>query len=185
MRFIGNKELIISDILELLEERKLIQKEFTFFDAFCGTGTVSDSFKDSFYIISNDMLRWCVMYTRGRVCAAECYFNNLKFDPFDYLNSSRKTLKGFMYNNYSPGVSNRMYFTEENAGRIDYFRATIEEWKNKALINENEYAYLLASLIESISVVSNTAGVYGAYLKHWDSRALKPIEFKVVSLKLV
>jgi len=73
-----------------------------------------------------------------------------------------------------------MYFTAKNAGRIDYFRITIEEWKTQHLITEEEYAFLLASLIESVSVVSNTAGVYGAYLKHWDPRALKPIEFKPV-----
>jgi adenine-specific DNA-methyltransferase len=35
-------------------------------------------------------------------------------------------------------------------------------------------------LIESISFVSNTAGVYGAFLKHWDPRAKKPIIFQKV-----
>lgn len=74
-----------------------------------------------------------------------------------------------------------MYFSPENAGRIDYFRTTIEKWKQSNLITENEYAFLLASLIESVSVVSNTAGVYGAFLKHWDSRATKNIEFKKVA----
>src|SRR5690606_21208004 len=67
------------------------------------------------------------------------------------------------------------------AARIDYFRKTIEIWKNEKLITENEYAYLLACLIESVSTVSNIAGVYGAFLKHWDTRALKPIEFKKVT----
>ncbi|HEM2083674.1 TPA: DNA adenine methylase, partial [Listeria monocytogenes] len=78
---------------------------------------------------------------------------------------------------YSPGGSERMYFNEKNAGRIDYFRQTVEEWFNKELINYNEYCYLLACLIESVSHVSNTAGVYGAFLKRWDSRALKDIKF--------
>lgn len=181
MRFIGNKELIVSEIKALLDKISLTDKGLTFFDAFCGTGAVSDFLKNHFNIISNDILRWCVIYTRGRVCANECSFERLKLNPFDYFNSNSEILTGFIYNNYSPGGSNRMYFTAENAGRIDYFRATIEQWKNEALITENEYAYLLASLIESVSVVSNTAGVYGAFLKHWDSRALKPIEFKKVS----
>ena len=76
-----------------------------------------------------------------------------------------------------------MYFSEENAGRIDYFRATIESWYDGKKINDDEYHYLLACLIESVSFVSNTAGVYGAFLKKWDSRALKPIQFlKVESL---
>lgn len=73
-----------------------------------------------------------------------------------------------------------MYFTKENAGRIDYFRSQIEKWYEKKLLTEDEYCYLLSCLIESVSDVSNTAGVYGAFLKKWDSRALKPIQFDKV-----
>jgi adenine-specific DNA-methyltransferase len=181
MRFIGNKELIISEIKGLLDEQGLTDRGLIFFDALCGTGAVSDGLKDSFNIVGNDMLRWCVIYTRGRVCAKDCTFENLGFDPFNYFNSNTNIVKGFFFENYSPGASDRMYFSDINAGRIDYFRTTIEEWKSDNLINENEYCFLLASLIESVSVVSNTAGVYGAFLKHWDSRAIKPIEFKRVS----
>lgn len=180
MRFIGNKELITSEIKELLDQKGLTNRKLTLFDAFCGTGAVSDSLKDSFNIVSNDMLRWCVIYARGRVCAGDCRFENLGFDPFHYFNTNNNCTKGFFYKSYSPGASKRMYFTPENAGRIDFFRTTIEEWKVSSLINENEYAYLMASLLESVSVVANTAGVYGAFLKHWDLRALKPIEFKKV-----
>jgi adenine-specific DNA-methyltransferase len=68
-----------------------------------------------------------------------------------------------------------MYFTEHNAARIDYFRNQIELWWQDSLLSLDEYRYLLACLIESVSSVSNTAGVYGAYLKKWDSRALKSI----------
>lgn len=39
---------------------------------------------------------------------------------------------------------------------------------------------MLACLLESVSDVSNTAGVYGAFLKHWDKRALKPIVFNKI-----
>jgi adenine-specific DNA-methyltransferase len=180
MRFIGNKELIISDIKELLKDLKLINKKLVFFDAFCGTGAVSDSLKDSFNLVSNDMLNWCVIYTKGRIFASQCKFEKLGFDPFDFFLENKKIVKGFFYNNYSPGGSDRMYFTAENAGRIDFMRITIEKWKIESLINENEYAFLLSSLIESVSVVSNTAGVYGAFLKHWDSRALKSIVLKRV-----
>lgn len=180
MRFIGNKELITSEIIDLLEQKGLTGSQLTLFDAFCGTGAVSDAAKNIFNIVANDTLRWCAIYTKGRVCANDCYFDTLGFDPFDYFNSNNNRVEGFFFKNYSPGESQRMYFTPENAGRIDYFRTTIEEWIQSNLINENEYAYLLASLIESVSVVSNTAGVYGAFLKHWDPRATKDIVFKQV-----
>ena len=180
MRFIGNKELIVSEIIDLFTECRLAGKGLTIFDAFCGTGAVSDALKDSFHVIANDLLRWCTVYTRGRICAPLCKFEKLGFDPFSFLNGNTLCEHGFIYKNYSPGGSKRMYFTSENAARIDYFRGTIEEWKLARLLNENEYSYLLASLIESVSTVSNTAGVYGAFLKHWDSRAKKPIQFKSV-----
>jgi len=180
MRFIGNKELITPEIKQLLDQKDLTNRQLTLFDAFCGTGAVSVATKGEFNIIANDMLKWSTIYTKGRVFAHTCKFEDLAFNPFDYFNSNNKTIKGFFYKNYSPGESKRMYFSAENAGRIDYFRTQIEKWKELALINDKEYSYLLASLIESVSVVSNTAGVYGAYLKHWDSRAIKPIQFRCV-----
>ncbi len=185
MRFIGNKELIVGEIKDLLAKKGLLntKKTLKLFDAFCGTGAVSNSLKDSFDLVVNDLLNWSVLYTRGRVTARECKFDRLGFDPFELLNSNKNTTKGFFFKNYSPGESKRMYFSHENAGRIDYFRETIEKWKTLDLINTNEYAYLLASLIESMSYVSNTAGVYGAFLKHWDSRSKKSIVFQPVESK--
>jgi len=185
MRFIGNKELIVGEIKDLLAKKGLLntKKTLKLFDAFCGTGAVSNSLKDSFDLVVNDLLNWSVLYTRGRVTAKECKFDRLGFDPFEFLNSNKNTSEGFFFKNYSPGESERMYFSSENAGRIDYFREIIEKWKTLDLINTNEYAYLLASLIESISYVSNTAGVYGAFLKHWDSRSKKSIVLQPVESK--
>lgn len=180
MRFLGNKDSILPQIKQLLHDKDLLKSEFTFCDAFCGTGAVSDYFKDTFKLIINDNLVWATIYTQGRIVAPLCNFVKLGFNPFEYLNSHHDINQGFIYNNYSPGGSNRMYFTADNAGRIDYFRKQIEDWKIKDLISFDEYCYLLACLIESVSDVSNTAGVYGAFLKKWDSRALKPIIFNQV-----
>lgn len=185
MRYLGNKESIMSEIQKLLHEKGLLNDGLTFFDAFCGSGSVSDALKDYFDLIINDNLHWSVIYTKGRICAQGCRFEKLGFDPFDYLNSNKETLQGFIYQNYSPGGSKRMYFSADNAERIDYFRQKIEEWKNTNLLTDEEYCYLLSCLIESVSDVSNTAGVYGAFLKKWDSRALKPIIFDKVDSKNV
>lgn len=180
MRFLGNKESISNRIRQLLQNQRLLDRSLVFFDAFCGSGSVSDALKDSFYLIVNDIMNWSVLFTIGRIKSCDCDFGVLGFDPFQYLNGNTKKRCGFFYKNYSPGSSNRMYFTKENAGRIDYFRWQIEDWRHKSLINEDEYAVLIASLIESVSSVSNTAGVYGAFLKKWDVRALKPIIFQKV-----
>ena len=180
MRYLGNKESILDQIRSLMAEKGLIGHEYVFFDAFCGSGSVADYFKNDFDLIINDNLKWSVVYTQGRICAPTCTFDTLGFDPFEFLNSNENRMEGFIYKTYSPGGSNRMYFTAENAGRIDYFRQTIEGWYEESLISDDEYAYLIACLIESVSDVSNTAGVYGAFLKKWDSRALKPIVFDKV-----
>jgi adenine-specific DNA-methyltransferase len=182
MRYIGNKKLLLPDILKLLDAKKLLKKNLTLFDAFCGTGSVSDGLKDSFNIVVNDNLNWCTIYTKGRLCGRDCKFKKLGFDPFEFFNSNDDGIEGFFFKNYSPGSSKRMYFSTENAKRIDYFRQKIEFWRKKDLILEDEYHYLLSCLIESVSHVSNTAGVYGAFLKHWDSRSKKPISFeKIIS----
>lgn len=180
MRYLGNKVSMIPDIEKLLQDKDLIGKNMTFFDAFCGSGSVSDYMKQYFNIISNDNLTWSTIYTRGRVCAENCTFKKLGFDPFEYFNSNNERIEGFIYKTYAPTLTNRMYFTAENAGRIDYFRQTIQKWYDSNLLSEDEYAYLLACLIESVSDVSNTAGVYGAFLKKWDSRATKAISFNRV-----
>ncbi|PWG28985.1 DNA adenine methylase, partial [Listeria monocytogenes] len=48
MRFIGNKESMVTEIYELLKRKGLVDKGYTLFDAFTGTGTVADYLKDSF-----------------------------------------------------------------------------------------------------------------------------------------
>jgi adenine-specific DNA-methyltransferase len=165
------------EIVSLLKNKGLLEKNLTFFDAFCGMGSVSEAVKEHFDVKINDILISSVTYTRGRLVANRCVFDNLGFDPFEFFNSNEERMEDFMFKTYSPGGSERMYFTPENAGRIDYFRFTIEDWYTSKKIDDDEYHYLLACLIESVSFVSNTAGVYGAFLKKWDSRALKPIQF--------
>lgn len=183
MRYLGNKESILIEISGLLASKGLLQKGYTFFDAFCGSGSVADHFKAYYDIIINDNLTWSVIYTKGRLCAPMCTFSKLGFDPFEFLNSTSTVNQGFIYRNYAPTETQRMYFTPENAGRIDYFRKQIEEWKVADKLTDSEYCYLMACLIESVSDVSNTAGVYGAFLKKWDSRALKKITFSKVDFR--
>lgn len=171
MRYLGSKDKLLPAIQSLLSEKGLLNSSYRFFDAFCGTGAVANSLKDVFRLIINDSMHWSVEYAKGRIIGKKCTFQNLGFDPFKYFSDTQDIEKGFFYNNYSPGGSERMYFTPENAGRIDYIRSTIGKWKESGLISDDEFAYLLYCLIEGVSGVSNTAGVYGAFLKHWDPRS--------------
>ena len=75
-------------------------------------------------------------------------------------------------------MGNRMYMTDENALKIDYIRNKIEDWKTEGLVEDSEYYYLLASLIEAVPYISNISGTYGAYNKWWDKRSLNKLELK-------
>lgn len=177
MRYLGNKEKLLFSIHSLLFDKELLKSSLVFCDAFCGSGSVSNSLKSIYNnIIINDSMVWNVIYSQGRIMASKCKFEKLGFNPFNYFKNELTPIKGFFYNNYTPGGSERMYFTPKNGEIIDGIRYSIENWKKKNLISDIEYAYLLYCLIEAISKVSNTAGVYGSYLKYWDRRALKTID---------
>lgn len=107
------------------------------------------------------------------------FFKELGFDPFDFFNTANTSTydTGFCYNNFAPAVSGRQYFSDDNAKKIDYIRDTIDVWFTDGRINEDEKLYLIGSLIESVSKVSNVAGVYSAFLKKWDPRAVKPMTY--------
>ena len=93
-------------------------------------------------------------------------------------------MQTFIHDNYSPNEnSERKYFTNENAFRIDAYRQIIDSWRKEILVTELEYFYLLAGIIEATPFVSNIAGTYGAYLKNWDNRSHKkivPIKYSVI-----
>lgn len=167
-------------IQELLISKGIFDENLVFFDAFCGTGTVSKLLARKYNrLIVNDNLLLATTYTYGNL-VSNCDFDTLGFNPIEYFNANNDVIEGFIYNNYAPKKSRRMYFSDYNAGRIDYFRTTIENWFLNKKISEEEYCYLLACLLESVSKVANIAGVYGAYLKKWDPRALKEIVFLAI-----
>ena len=175
MRYLGNKDALLDNINELLRDKGLWRIGFTFLDAFCGMGSVSDSLKDRYHLIINDILKCCTTYTAGLLYSNSIELSDFPCDPFLLFNNLELAKNGFMYKNYTPGGSERMYFSSENGARIDAIREKIESWKTAGLIDDSDYFYLLACLLEGVSSISNTAGVYGAFLKHWDSRALHPL----------
>ncbi len=87
---------------------------------------------------------------------------------------------GFVYNHYCAGGTRnsehqRNYFSDENGKRCDAIRQQLEDWRASHLINDDEYFLLLASLLDALDRVANTASVYGAFLKHLKATARKPL----------
>ncbi len=179
MRYIGNKTKLLGQLDNLISSIELDKDEPIFCDLFAGTGTVGDYFKDRFKIISNDNLYLSYVLCSAKLKDSTNYFQKLGFDPFAYFNNcdSHNYINGFCYQTFAPTISGRQYFSDENAKKIDYIRDTIDNWRQDNKISEDEKEYLIAALLESVSKVSNVAGVYSAFLKIWDPRATKPMTF--------
>ncbi|MBQ8997066.1 MAG: Dam family site-specific DNA-(adenine-N6)-methyltransferase [Clostridium sp.] len=183
MRYIGQKTKLLDNIEQLLIDKNILSSDLSFCDAFSGTATVGMYFKDKYkQIISNDNLYFSYVLTQAKLNTSEekYLFTGLGIDPFEYFNNydTSTFVNGFIYKNYAPTVGKRQFFIDENAKKIDFIRTTIDEWFRDKKINEQEKYYLIACLIDSVSYVSNVAGVYGACLKTWDPRALKPMKYK-------
>lgn len=183
MRYIGGKSLQLNNINDVIKSEATPISSVI--DLFSGSGVVSQNFKALGYrVISNDFLFFS--YTLQRCCIGinkKPSFKGLGVgEPIKYLNeleidnSDFSIDKCFIYNNYSlVGDCERMYFQPDNALKIDVVRLTIQEWYDQQLINDDEYYYLLAALINAVPYVANITGVYAAYLKYWDERTYKSL----------
>lgn len=186
MRYIGGKSLLLNDIQKVINENTNNVNKII--DVFSGSGVVARRFKEQGYsVVSNDFLYFSYVLNRGTIdLNHEPTFKNLGIkNPIEYLNNLKIENTGislencFIYKNYSPnGDCVRMYFQNKNAIKIDIIRITIEDWYENKKINDDEYYYLLSSLIAAVPYVSNITGVYGAYLKKWDIRTYNDLELK-------
>jgi adenine-specific DNA-methyltransferase len=189
MRYIGGKSQLLSNI-EVVIRENASGDEHIFCDIFSGTGSVARYFKPKYKVYSNDILHFSYVIQKATIESNnKPLFNKLSgigiIDPIKFLETADiEKNAGFIAKNYAPNKNcGRMYISKRNADRVDFIRNTIEAWNNARLIDETEYFYLLASLIEGVPFISNITGTYGAYLKEWDKRALK--KFEMAKLDIV
>lgn len=178
MRYLGSKVKLLEQIEAVIKANNI--KGDVFADLFAGTGCVGDHFKGTYKIISNDFLYYSYVFNKAKLMNAaqpkfKIFQEKHKKDIFTWLNEQNYVPNEtyFVYRNYTP-IGNRMFFTEDNGKKIDGIRKEIEILYSEECIDEKEYYFLLASLLESVTKVSNTSGTFEAYFKFWDSRAEKP-----------
>jgi adenine-specific DNA-methyltransferase len=80
------------------------------------------------------------------------------------------------------GAAGRSYFSRENGQRCEAMRTAIEAWRAEGLIDEAERQVLLASVLETMDQLANTASVYGAYLKQVKKTARAPVVLRLPRL---
>lgn len=166
LNYIGSKNKLLDWIYENIKSRTSDKK---FFDVFAGSGAVSHYMRLRGYSVkSNDAELYSYIITRALTCTT--WTQRLK-GLVEELNKPGM-LVGNITRYYSPyDTCERMFFTVDNAQRIDFMRHKIATMD----LADDERVFLLASLIVAADGVSNITAVYGAYLKRFKVKAVKPI----------
>ena len=183
MRYFGSKTSTIETIHDLISKRV---STGSFCDPFGGIGTVGSYFLSKGYNVwSGDILTFPYYFQIARLkFNYSSFFKGLRSklgienqnDLTNLLNSSSPK-KGWFTREYS---EKRKFFTKQNAQKIQSCRQEIIKWSKKGWLNHDEHSVLLASLINSMDKVANTAGTYYAYLKKWHRKALNDFRFEFI-----
>jgi adenine-specific DNA-methyltransferase len=150
-------------------------------DLFAGTGVVSYHFRGcGATVLSNDAELYSSIIAHA--FTRSTYSLKCK-EMIDSLNSemeegAHNDTVGFVAEHYSPHGSERKFFTEDNAQRIDYMRAKLEGMRDE--LNEDEYNFLLASILVSADAVSNVPAVYGCFLKEFKATATRELTLQPI-----
>jgi adenine-specific DNA-methyltransferase len=179
MNYIGSKYSLMTFLESSIDGIVGRQSGGVFADLFAGTGVVGSAFKRKGYtVIANDIQHYS--YALNRHCVENV--PPMASAHLEWLNSLDGE-DGFIYRNYCAGSgSGRKYFTDENGRKCDAIRNALNKMFSDGVIDEDEYFYYLAGLINSIDKVANTASVYGAYLKHVKSSAAKAFKLEMLPL---
>jgi adenine-specific DNA-methyltransferase len=192
MRYMGNKTKLVDFLYESLKNLPTSDDK-KFFDFFAGTASVGKSFKEKGYSVeSADILYFSYVLQKAYIDnTGEPEFKFFATDGTGYNKAltyldNLPSLEGYVYTNFTADGTvsldrPRLFFTSENGKKIDAIRLEIENLKNNGHINENEYFVLLASLLETVSFYANVSGVYAAFLKTYDPRALKPFILRKIN----
>lgn len=190
MNYIGSKfslQLFIENcIIEILKKNddNREPQDLIFADLFAGTGVVGAYYKKMGYnVIANDIQEYSYVLCKHYIENSKKDLNEEDIEKiFKHLNLLEGN-EGYIYNNYSLAGTKgkefeRMYFSDENAKKCDAIRQGIEELYKDNEISDSMYFFTLASLINAIDKVANTASVYGAFLKKLKKSARKPMDFR-------
>ncbi|HET9530849.1 MAG TPA: DNA adenine methylase [Blastocatellia bacterium] len=197
MNYIGSKYTLLP-FLDRVYRRISDADEKVFCDIFAGTAAVGRHFKRrGLKIIANDLQYYAYALNKayieindtpsfaglrkkykediGRATSGE------RAGPVLAFINALSGKQGFISDNYGP-AGNRFYYTRENAEKADAVRQAIERWRARKVVTEQEYFYILCSLLEAIDQVANTASVYGAFLKKYKASAKRPLALKPLEL---
>ncbi|MDX1520644.1 MAG: DNA adenine methylase [Anaerolineae bacterium] len=173
LNYIGSKYKLIPFINETITSFVGDLSDLALAEVFGGTGAVARFFKSRVkQVIVNDIEPYSYVLSRNYIGNHRDFAGQALIDELNALPGRA----GLIFRHYClGGETERQYFSDDNGRKIDAIRRQIETWKRDQTIDEDQYYFLLASLLESADQVANVASVYGAYLKHLKKTAQKPL----------
>lgn len=206
MRFLGNKTRLLPFLLEHVE--KLGMEPGVACDPFAGTASVARALKQrGWRVHAGDLLACSYALQVARVALDRTPAfrvpsaarggtsepdaggggrpERLSYSALLGRLEALPPRHGFVTEHYTTAGEagarhGRMYFTPENARRIDAAREAIAAWKADGHLDEAREQLLLATLIEAADRVANTTGVYASFVKTLQPNAVKPIELRPI-----
>jgi adenine-specific DNA methylase len=191
LRYIGNKTRLLGFIRSVLRRRGI--QPGSAVDPFSGTASVATALKRlGFRVVASDLMEYAYVFGSAYVAPS----STPSFTGLARIGGRRTTLRsvvahlnalpprpGFVHDHFTPAGADglehgRMYFTPENAARIDGIRTTIEHWRREGRVDDAGHYVLLAALIEAADRVANTTGVYASFVKSWQPNARRPLELR-------
>ena len=175
LNYIGSKYQLLGWLTDFMKEKTGFAsfQNKTVADLFAGTGVVSHHFRlQGATVYSNDAELYSAVIAHA---FTRSFYTERVRNVIAEMNAAAVAPPGFVTRHYSPYEGNeRMFFTVENARRIDAVRAMLEAFAAAAALTHDEYQFILASIIISADAVSNVPAVYGCYLKNFKAKATKP-----------
>jgi adenine-specific DNA-methyltransferase len=189
LNYIGSKKSLLEFIDYVIQKINLNFEQINkikFLDGFSGSGIVGKYFnqKYGYNVFSNDMEYYS--YILSYALLKVQYTDKLKIF-IEQLNLLTKPIDEIKFNliteHYSEkGKEERKFWSVANAQKADAIIENIKTQLENNTINNDEYIFLLASLLSSIDKYANTASVYGAYLKKYKASSLKILEMKPIHI---
>jgi adenine-specific DNA-methyltransferase len=174
LNYIGSKKTLIDFIKSSILESVKDHKSLNFCDLFAGTGVVGFNMSEYFKcVISNDMEYYSFCINNALLGCAYSRDLQERIDNLNELADDEKQYgRGFVVKEYTDP---RLFFTVDNARRIDVIRTEISKLYDSKVITKSEYYFLIASLLVSCDKIANTTSVYGAFLKKIKASAEKKL----------
>tara|TARA_Y100000817_G_scaffold290043_1_gene260454 strand:+ start:905 stop:2029 length:1125 start_codon:yes stop_codon:yes gene_type:complete len=169
--YMGNKRKMVPHIEAILTniKKKCNKEKLLLGDGFSGSGIVSRLFKlHAEILFSNDIagysktLNACYLDTpsKDQLNRIQNYIDAAN----DFANTHSQQVPSWVRTHWAPTCDNieegeRVYYTPENARRIDYYRFFIENTPS------SYRPFLLAPLLVEASIHTNTSGQFAAFYK--------------------